>query len=43
MRSSMRVLVEEAQKEKAEALELYSQENRKRKLIHNKLLEMQGE
>jgi hypothetical protein len=28
--------------ERAEALELYGAENRKRKLIHNKLLELQG-
>jgi kinesin family protein C2/C3 len=35
-------LVDLANKEKMEAVELYTQENRKRKAIHNKLLEMQG-
>lgn len=43
VRRSMQVLVDEAGRERQEALELYSQESRKRKLIHNKLLELQGE
>lgn len=42
MRSSMTALVDQANKDRQEALDLYSQENRKRKLIHNKLLELQG-
>jgi hypothetical protein len=41
MRVSLVARVDEALRDKAEALELYSQENRKRKLIHNKLLELQ--
>jgi len=35
-------VVEVANQEKAQALEMYAQESRKRKLIHNKLLELQG-
>jgi hypothetical protein len=35
-------LVEVANQEKEQALELYAQENRKRKAVHNKLLELQG-
>ena len=35
-------LVEVANQEKQQALELYAQENRKRKAVHNKLLELQG-
>jgi len=35
-------LVEVANQEKAQALEMYAQESRKRKVIHNKLLELQG-
>jgi hypothetical protein len=39
---SYQKLVEVANQEKAQALEMYAQESRKRKMIHNKLLELQG-
>lgn len=41
-RAAMQPAVERLRREKADALELYAQENRRRKLVHNKLLEMQG-
>jgi hypothetical protein len=41
-RSALQPLIEQLRRDKAEAMELYSQENRKRKLVHNKLLELQG-
>lgn len=41
-RQALQPALEQLRREKAEALELYSQENRRRKLVHNKLLEMQG-
>ena len=42
VRSEMERLVDAAYKEKAEYLELYNKENKARKTIHNKLLELQG-
>ncbi len=41
-RQALQPVIEQLKRDKAEALELYSQENRKRKLVHNKLLELQG-
>lgn len=41
-RAALQPAVEQLRREKAEALELYAQENRRRKIVHNKLLEMQG-
>ena len=42
LKSEMKVLLDAANAEKQEYLELYTKENKARKAIHNKLLEIQG-